>query len=1084
MAKNKKILIIGSSIIGGSATVAAAVIAAVEINKNNKKNDVYNAKELFAKNADEIQSIVDGSSKSTIELSSLKKSLRMSLGLYRGGWFDTSDVNILGFSASNPKQTSYLEMLNFIDNASVDEVVSLNANFTKIKFIKKFATSFSESFEIKKRFEDESTKAEWFQKTKETILNWGIDAIRGLSLRHYSRGSLNDFDFFSWNDKEENQFKDFVSQEDWEKYFRYQKNDGNLITFDEVRAMINNANDLQELKNIINTTLDKPVVCFNLSDKFLLKFEKVVAHISHFSNATSTESNNVNVKLKSEWDPIFGTKNSWYQYNAFKSNYFAKNAISPMFLMERQGTSVRNSDEESYINDNEIDALSINYSMPKTYEDILDYKSSENRFNNGLIKLNENRYFENKLHQQQTPKHGYVPMSDVDMYNETMTGNWYPHIRQEYATMWQYVSKYIQWGWKTTWPTPIQVDTAHKNGVEIYGTWFNDSPSSMILRLLSDTEQNRFIWADNLIQMLKDTGVDGMLWNAEVSGWSTSGISEVTWRGWNRLLTYLNTELEKAGKKLLIHPLSGSEVPRTNADMISFLQDGDTESDYRELLSWRQSLTPANGQYDMYHYDDDYSLLDKPLGYAHRNGSHDIWLGFVDKMPSGIEQNEEIEKYGALAQARQRAEFAKNNPEYNLITLGSNALGDSMSWEGSIGDFINQEMKFLKENNIADQYYGDYSDFANGAGVADPREKFEWEMSQYISRTNTQIATGTIYDNPGNGYTSQNDTKFRQPNGWYGKGDWEQLSQDPRSESGAYSNYFQERSTIDDRNFYTSFNVGYGHKYTLNGQNVYDDWQNIGFQDFYPTYRYLIDVYDKSGQLIDDSLNNYTKRKINAFIDEVDDAYQGNDALHYKGVLEKNESFVNKLYVSNITKNKEFSIFVKNDDGLQTSLEVWRNKDKDADEIAPTKIEDFNGYKKLTFNVTATDIDKITSFGLKVRNASSDNRDINLENYRIGAISFEDTSSTLQSHSNSMSNFYAETNNISDVGINVKFDDQYFDENTRYAIYDDKNTVVAISSRPEFHIEHGGKYTIKVFNPIGQSMGSHTVNINEIKFAK
>lgn len=465
----KKFIIIGSTILGVSAIGAGAAIASAKLLKHKGSSKQVSTAGKYAANKVELQSFVDKHTNEVIDITSLKKSLKMSLNLYRGGWFDISQTNIMGLSVSNQHKAEFSELISFIDNASIDQAISFNENFSKIKFLKNFAVSFKDAFEIKMRFKDVEDTTQWLDKTKTIVWNWGVDAIRGLALRHYSHGEVNDFSFFSHNDKDQNVFNDFVSDEDWNNYFRYSKSDGSLITFEEAKQMIQKANTADELKTTITNTLDEPVVCFNLDDRFLIKFKGVKNDSYAITNVVSNESHNIDVKLKGEWDPVFGTKDSWYQYAAFAGNYFQKNAISPMFLIDKQGTTVHDNNTDFYIQDNEIDAQSINYSMPQTYEQIMNYKSSVNQFNRGLIKLNESRYYENKLHEQQTPDHGFIPMSDVDMYNETMTGNWYPHIRQEYATMWQYVSKYIQWGWKTTWPTPLQVDTAHKNGAEFMG---------------------------------------------------------------------------------------------------------------------------------------------------------------------------------------------------------------------------------------------------------------------------------------------------------------------------------------------------------------------------------------------------------------------------------------------------------------------------------------------------------------------------------------------------------------------------------------------------------------------------------------
>lgn len=1098
---NKKALLISTPLV--VVPTAIIITSAVLISKENEKTRIATERrkaELHAsmgqyeKNNLDLTRMIDEHENETINIKTLRKSLKMSFDLYRGGSFDFTELNMNPVPVKDAKNVSYSEIINFIESAEVGDLTYLNDHFCNISFKKAFYTPMKLIPQITDLLEEWEANGptigeeSWATKMKAAMITYGINQIWNTKERnwHTRRGTdLNDFNFYSENDKNENDISDLVSEENFKEYFRYEMKNGELKTFEELRNRINTALwDAHAIYAFLDS-LKAPVVKFNLDDRFLLKFAEVDSKdivIKHENNDGTGTSVNVNIN---NWDPVFGIKNSWYEYGVFNRNYYQKNVISPMFLIDDEKVKIVRGDEDEYdLYDNEVIANSVNYSMPLSYERIVNYKSDDSKFNHNnskySIKLNENRYFENKLHEQQTSKHGFIPMSDVDMYNETMTGDWYPHIRQEYATMWQYMTKYVQWGWKSTWPTPMQIDTAHKNGVEIYGTLFNDSPSSMILRLLADTEDGRYIWAENLIKIMNDTGVDGILWNAEIGGWERSGLTIASLKAWQRLTTYLDEALVKNNKKMIIYGNFNTELPRTPKEYIDVLKDGDDEYNYANDTSWWRGLTPSNGESQFYHYDENMRVIDKPLGYAHKNGINDLMLSFVDKdYINGVENNQYAGKYGVdISFAMNRNEFVKNNPEYNLIILGSDSAISGTN--NGIKNYMQREMDFLTKENLASEYYADYMIFADGAGVVDPREKFEWEMSQYIARNNEQHATGQIIGT-GGGYTAQNDTKFREINDYYGKGDWGQISQDPRTKSWAYSNYFQERSTIDDRDFYTAFNVGYGHKYVLNGENIYNDWQNIGFQDFYPSYRYLIDVYDKNNQLIDDSANNFTKRKINAFIDEVDDAYQGNDSLHYKGTLEKNESFINKLYVSNIAKNKEFSIFVKNDDDLQTTLQVWRNKQQDANEVLPTKTEIINGYKKLTFNVSASDVDKITSFGLKVRNISAGNKSVDLDKFRVGAISFNDPSKIIKSHDNVISNFYAETNNIDDVGINVKFEDQYFDENTRYVIYNSENKPVFISSRPEFHVQDGGNYTIKAFNPIGEALGSYQLHINRIK---
>lgn len=1002
----------------------------------------------------------------SISSKTLAKSLKMNFQLCRGGTFDFSKTNILN-SQSN---VSYNDVINFVDNASLSDLLMIREQFTRIEFNKTFSTKFNELLTVKSLIQTNQAKG---------LSSIVIDQIKKALVEENINYLKDDFSFVAGDARyDEKNVSDLFGKTDFYSFLVWKDKSGQKFSTNEVRDLISKISSEDQLNKFLADGPQEPTFVFSLTDEFVVK----AANVSESKKVSSygTHANvdeNVNVEFGKDFDELFGYKTSLYDFEWFTAAYSWKNLISPMLQIKFKMISEKlwrdaSDNADSVVAEEESE--SILYSRRMTLENILSYTSDKSEYLGSTIPL-ATRIFENKLKSSQTSKHGVMLFSSPDSYKEAYTRNWYPSGTGTFQNMWQYLNYYVAWGnGGLTTPSPSEVNVAHKNGVKIFATLYNDQPSTLNIRIMSMSEENRMTFIENLIKILKDKGADGIFWNAEMGSWKSSGLTYAGWKQYSEFLHTIDTRFKAENLMLMQYANSDVEIPLDFDNKKASIQqtaenegtaDGlwdKTQNDFR-----KSATVPGSGTFSFNHFNYDFTKIDDEFGIG--AGKY-IFNGFVDKadLQEGVAQ---------------RMMFSNEHPDYTLNVMGWDDNSNTVDWlnrewdqmqalKGDAG--IVQAMKV--PTSAFDEFYADYTIYGDRSHAA--FNDLDFAMSEYISRGAYAQKSSTFK-------TDFHQSKFQlaemaseETFTPFQVSYWERNGQDPRATTKAISDYFQERSTVGNDDFKTSFEVGYGHQFNVDSKRIYDTWSNVGMQDIMPTYRYIIDKYDSNGNLIDDSVNNYLKRNITAKLLETSEAYYGNDVLTYNGNLSANESFINKLYISEITDNKKFKLVVKDDNVNKNdvSLVLWRNKNKKEESITATsKAALSNGYTEYTFDVNASTSDTITSFGLKIKNTSNVKTD--LSKIYVDGMSFTASAPAKKSHI--LSNFKASTNNIYSDGVNVKFEDSEFDINTRYVIYDESGKkVFDIEPSTYFHVASPGIYKIVVQDNLGNELSSKTISLN------
>lgn len=995
----------------------------------------------------------------TINTHTLKKSLKMNLELCRGGTFDFSKTTLFKQS----KSVSYEELISFVDNGHVNDLKELTKEFTKIVFVKKFSTKFSDLLTVKSLIlENQTSITTIIKKIKDTLIQEGIEDL------------FSDFSFFTGDAKyDEKSIDKYLPKNEFFSFLTFADIAGNEFSVEQTTDAINNISTENDLNEFLTNGPQEPSFHMNLVDNFIIKYGTLTeGELQPKYSKVQNVDHNVDVEYQ-DFDEVFNNFNSLYDFSYFRSTYAWRNVISPMLQIKlgiEGNWRYQDDNIDKVIKDNQENSVQYSYCME--FEDIMNYQTSDSDFLAPSIPLATDRYFENKLKTTQSQKHGVTMFSPPDALQEAYTRHWYPSTPGAYQYMWQYMKNYITWGRGLTVPGPSVVNTAHKNGVRVFATLFNSEPSSMLVRLMSMNEDSKKVYINQLIKILKDRGVDGLFWNSEMASWSTSGMTFAGWKSYSEFLHIADTEFKNNGLMFYQYSNHDVEIPLEGKDKIADIikMSGDDKVLEKTNNNWRAlNSTPGKMTFSMNHFTYDFNFYDNEFGLG---ADHQIFNGFVDKidMQTGI--------IGRL-------KFLKDHPEYTLNVMG---------WEDSPNtvDWINREWQVLQQikndpslsaqftTETFDEFYADYTLYGDRHHVA-YSDDLEWSSSEFVSRGQfQQKQSGIKTDFHLSRFTEEDiENEGTNPSSRFQVSYWDKNGQDPRATTGALSDYFEERSVINDKEFSTSFETGYAHQFTKGGKEVFGNWSNMGAQDIPPTYRYIIDKYDSNGKLIDDSVNNYVKRDVTAKLLETKDAYYGGDVLTYNGILKANESIVNKLYVSNITTDKQFSIIVKdNSSQADIQLAVWKNKS-----TTPTTLKAINeeklvgGYKKLTFNVDVNANEVITSFGIKIQNGAA--TDLDLSNVLVDGLAFKDKSQQNAKVDHLLTNFRASTNNAKASGVNVKFTDSAFDENTRYFIYDENDKLIDFGSSPYLHVETAGVYKIVVENNLGTKLNESKVSLNK-----
>lgn len=1023
---------------------------------------LVNSAEEKAKTDESQRVLVNILESKTINSKTLAKNLKMNFQLCRGGTFDFSKTNLL----NRAKKVTYDEVIDFIDNASLSELIMLREQFTEIEFNKTFSVKFNELLTVKSLISSNQT----------TLSKDVIDQIKTALVTENIDYLYNDFSFVAGDARYDEKVVStlFDSSDNFYSYIKWDDSTGKRYSTDEVKGKISSITTEQELKDFLSNGPQEPVFVFKLVDDYVIKTKNVVELNSKPKYGTKNADENIDIEFGKDFDDLFGYKTSLYDYEWFTAAYAWKNVISPMLQIKFKKISDQlwrdaSDHVDKVVFEEEND--SILYSRRFSLEDVLSYTSDKSSYLKSSVPL-ATRVFENKLKSSQTANHGVTLFSPPDALKEAYTRDWYPTTSGTFQNMWQYLNYYVAWGNQFTIPSPGEINTAHKNGVRALATLYNDQPSTLGMRIMAMSENDKMVFIENLVKILKDRGADGIFWNAEMGSWKTSGMTYAGWKHYSDFLHILDTRFKAENLTFMQYANEDVEVPLDFDKKKQAIEQGAnddgtidglwdrTENDYRRLHT-----SPARGTFSFNHFAYDFSKIDDEFGIG--AGKY-IFNGFVDK---GDLMND----------VASRIKFVNEHPDYTLNVMGWDDNSNTVDWlnkEWEAMQTLKNDQGMVSAMNVPqsafDEFYGDYTIYGDRSHAA--FNDLDFAMSEFISRGAYAQKDSTVQ-------TDFHLTKFQQEqmatnNGFkpFQVSYWERNGQDPRATTKAISDYFQERSTINNDDFSTSFEGGYGHQFNVDANKIYDTWSNVGMQDIMPTYRYIIDKYDAKGKLVDDSVNNYLKRDITAKLFETNDAYYGNDVLAYDGELQSNESFINKLYVSEITENKEFSLIVKDDNSNKNdvSLAVWRNKGIDAKPLSPKSSTSLaNGYVKYTFDVSASATDKITSFGLKFKNSSAAKTD--LSKIYVDGLSF----SSNKPKTHNLTNFTASTNNFLTEGVNVKFEDSGFDVNTRYLIYDEScKKLYDIESSPFFHVDSPGVYKIVAQDNLGNELTSRTVSLN------
>lgn len=122
------------------------------------------------------------------------------------------------------------------------------------------------------------------------------------------------------------------------------------------------------------------------------------------------------------------------------------------------------------------------------------------------------------------------------------------------------------------------------------------------------------------------------------------------------------------------------------------------------------------------------------------------------------------------------------------------------------------------------------------------------------------------------------------------------------------STYFMEQSPITRLPFTTSFSMGQGRAYYVNGEKVGDrDWNNRSMQDVMPTYRYTI--------------KGEGKTELKGAVD-YDTAYNGGSSLILRGTMETGKPAVMKLFAADVPVREDTVVSVAANSNAPVNMDL------------------------------------------------------------------------------------------------------------------------------------------------------------------
>ncbi len=166
------------------------------------------------------------------------------------------------------------------------------------------------------------------------------------------------------------------------------------------------------------------------------------------------------------------------------------------------------------------------------------------------------------------------------------------------------------------------------------------------------------------------------------------------------------------------------------------------------------------------------------------------------------------------------------------------------------------------------------------------------------------------------------------------------------------STYQVEQTAITSLPFVTNFNLGKGYNYFIKGEKVSSmDWYNRSMQDIMPTYRFVFD-HGKGNAL-------------QSFIDFAD-AYQGGNALKFRGTMTKDVPSQIKLYATEFKIEKGATATTVAKATEKTKLALVLELADGKKEVIKGSQDLGNDWTEVSFDLSKVEGKTVTSIGYDI----------------------------------------------------------------------------------------------------------------------
>lgn len=760
-------------------------------------------------------------------------------------------------------------------------------------------------------------------------------------------------------------------------FYLFDSSSNKYISVDDYINKEMESKSLDQIKNFIRTNIHIKIK-YKLPKDLLIKANfKVKTNELTFGSIPNTTT------LNADYDPgnSIKTTSSLWDLTIFKSkhaNSFKYAPYVPIFYDYKKYNGIYLSDYAEEFNawlninlENKVPIIEKQnlferfesgrpLSGHNSHFNILQYDKNNDYFydwNKSTIPLNQAIY-NDKLHNSQSSEFGSIPTygHDFGLYDSSqniinLDFNKYKYSADPYNVNilnWQYIRRLITWGRSGrvySMPKRNVTDLAHKNGTLSLGTIFVNSWSD--LNFLLYRHNNKYPYVDNLIQMAKDYGFDGWFFNWEP-------VTMILDHSYNKEILKFSEYLRRRSYEENIQIDGYSNIGQSNRKWENYQKVSTT------------GMPNDNGLY-YFNFNDRGELLSDKV-HIPKSGSMHIYLPHL-RRPSLTWDTAKIFTQPSIDYFRELYEKYYTSG-YKPVTFQMYYTNRALSVDNWMNWIYDMQQKANKKNINSpinsSEWWGDMEHFAYfGDFASDPN----WPIG------------------PARGFHSE----------WNHEKDWGVGKfGDPRTykneNSSAYSKYFQESSVIDgSKSFSTNFNLGNTDYFFINGNKQnFKLMQAQGLQDILPTYRFINDLYDEDGTLVDWASSDYTKNTIKGIFNK-SDAYFGGNSIKYIGNLNGNQKMVSRLFSSkiNLSETKNFEITYKGN--IRPKLVTWSNWNtkNEYNPAAITSLE--NGWKKATFKPTNNYVAKY--FGISLENTSTNTLSLD-DNFLLGGISWNKVNET------------------------------------------------------------------------------------------